>query len=244
LVNDLSAILDRREIELHVLGTTSERLNSNIIYHGAYKRNELAPKLGAISPAFALIPTVGIETYCHVLTEVWGLGLPVAVTDRGTLKERMQKSGAGWLLDISSPEKMADQLRRIVNDPDDYKRACQNLEKVQIRNVDEMAQDYEQLYCQLLSGKPRNRIFDGETAQDMFRAQKTALKASKDLVWQWNKPKGILNHPQLSAKKLKTWQQFYSYLLHIIKPIMKRNNLTYRFGLWVREVYRRNFKNQ
>jgi glycosyltransferase involved in cell wall biosynthesis len=244
LINDLSAILDRREIELHVLGTTSEGLHPNITYHGAYKRNELAAKLRAISPSLAMIPTIGIETYCHVLTEVWERGLPVAVTDRGTLKERMEKTGAGWLLDISSAEKMADQLRKIVNDPDGYQRACRNLAKVQIRSVDEMAQDYERLYSQLLSSRDKSRtIEEGIRVQDMLRAQKTALQASKGQLWQGYNSKNILRRPPLKTLRRRTWRNVYSYfMLHIIKPTLKRHNLTHRFGLWVREVYRRNFK--
>jgi hypothetical protein len=163
--------------------------------------------------------------------------------------------GAIWLgekeqkiqFSSSSPVKLTDSrkqnIRRIVNDPDGYQRACRNLAKVQIRHVDEMARDYERLYSQLLSTRDRSRAIEGIRAQDMLRAQKTALQASKGQLWQGHNSKNMRRSPPLKARRRRTWRNVYSYsMLHIIKPTVKRHNLTHRFGLWVREVYRRNFK--
>jgi O-antigen biosynthesis protein len=67
-------------LEIHVLGQKSPKFDPEslgAIYHGPYRRDELAERIRAIGPAVSLIPSLWPETYCYVLTESWAMGLPV-----------------------------------------------------------------------------------------------------------------------------------------------------------------------
>ena len=91
--------------EFHVLGAVKERYSSTgskIVYHGTYKRSEFSDRVSRIAPHAGAILSIWDETYCHTLTEMWAVGLPVLVLDFPNVSERVRRSGAGWVLDRST----------------------------------------------------------------------------------------------------------------------------------------------
>lgn len=69
-----------------------------LIVHGGYERGNFAAELSAAAPHLAWIPTQVPETWSYVLSELFGLAMPVAATSIGALRERCHGRPATWLL--------------------------------------------------------------------------------------------------------------------------------------------------
>jgi GT2 family glycosyltransferase/glycosyltransferase involved in cell wall biosynthesis len=136
-------------IELHILGQKPDSVGG--IYHGPYRREELPERIRAIGPAVSLIPSPWPETYCHVLTESWAMGLPVLASDIGTLRERISKHGGGWLLPVGDAEQWFAKMLALVNDQQGYAAALAEIQKIKFPNVAWMAEKYDAIYKQLLA---------------------------------------------------------------------------------------------
>ena len=70
-----------------------------LIIHGEYKREDFAEHVKKIKPHIGAVLSIWNETWCHTLTELWSVGLPVVVTEYQTLSQRVTESGAGWVLE-------------------------------------------------------------------------------------------------------------------------------------------------
>jgi glycosyltransferase involved in cell wall biosynthesis len=154
-------------IEFHLLGQKSRDVQPEVlgaVYHGPYQRDELAEHIRAIGPAVSLIPSLSPETYCHVLTESWAMGLPVLVSDIGTLRERVLKHGGGWLLPVGDTEQWFAKMRGLADDRKGYEAALEEIRKIEFPTIDSMAEKYDAIYKHLLarrratSGSQRKRV--------------------------------------------------------------------------------------
>jgi len=76
-------------------------------------------------------------------------GLPALVAEIGTLRERVLRSGGGWLLDYSDPRAWYEAMLAI--DVDDWYRKRAEIDAMQLRSVEDMASDYTRIYRRLLS---------------------------------------------------------------------------------------------
>jgi len=114
--------LDRLgDFEFHILGNVhkaalGDKLPARLFLHGQYNRADFARKVHAIGPHFGVVFSIWDETYCHTLTEMWSVGLPVAVLDFPTLRSRVEDSGAGWVLEDMRPEAILRSLTEITRD--------------------------------------------------------------------------------------------------------------------------------
>ena len=107
-------------IEFHILGraaTWGKPLPRGIILHPAYERNEFAAKVAPLRPQIGAVFSIWDETWCHTLTEMWSVGIPVAVFDMPTVAERVRRSGAGWVFDHKDIAQLYQDLVRVCTDP-------------------------------------------------------------------------------------------------------------------------------
>jgi GT2 family glycosyltransferase/glycosyltransferase involved in cell wall biosynthesis len=145
--------------EFHILGNAVKELaGPRIIRHGPYQRNEFAARALDIKAQFGAIFSIWPETYCHTLTELWSVGLPVLAFDFGAVAERIRSSGGGWLLPHEAPEAMIGALLRIVQDPDDYQRKSNAIwawqeSEVTRNTIPIMAERYVGLYRKVLAAR-------------------------------------------------------------------------------------------
>jgi GT2 family glycosyltransferase/glycosyltransferase involved in cell wall biosynthesis len=113
LVNQLADLDGGKRVEFHVVGD-SGRLSAKpgLVLHGRYERENLLSIMQDICPECGVVFSLWPETYCHTLTEMWAMGLPVFALDSGAVGERMRSSEAGWLLpvDASAEEILAKIL--------------------------------------------------------------------------------------------------------------------------------------
>lgn len=100
----IRALLDRDSaglLEFHILGNidpTQGISHPRLIQHGAYKRDEFAQRVKALSVHLGAVFSIWDETYCHTLTELWSVGVPPLVFDFPTVAGRVRTSEAGWVL--------------------------------------------------------------------------------------------------------------------------------------------------
>lgn len=100
-------------IEFHVLGKvdgTQRITHPRLIVHGTYDRAEFSTRVAKIRPHLGAVFSIWDETYCHTLTEMWSVGVPVAVFDFPTVAGRVRASGTGWVLPHEDVPALYDQL--------------------------------------------------------------------------------------------------------------------------------------
>ena len=66
--------------------------------HGSYGEDEIEALFERYRIEVALFPTVWPETFSYTLSEAWRAGRPALVPPRGALAERVEATGAGWLM--------------------------------------------------------------------------------------------------------------------------------------------------
>lgn len=89
------------QVEWHILGPIAEKFDSEgsrIVYHGPYKRENFGDLVEKIAPHAGVVLSIWDETYCHTLTEMWSVGLPVFVLDFPNVAQRVRRFSAGWVL--------------------------------------------------------------------------------------------------------------------------------------------------
>ncbi len=139
-----------KRLEFHFLGHVIGEFRDLGVNHGPYERGEFNSRVREIGPSFIGIFSIWPETYCHTLTEAWAAGVPVLVSDIGTLRERVNAHGGGWLLDYEDPRRSYERIIEIAGDRAAYasELECANLRG--IKSTREMSDDYEDLYENVL----------------------------------------------------------------------------------------------
>ena len=82
--------------------------------HGRYEPRDLPALLAHYRVALVLYPSAGPETFSYTLTEAWAAGRPVLVPPIGALAERVDGSGAGWVMEATEWRDESAMLDRIV----------------------------------------------------------------------------------------------------------------------------------
>lgn len=111
--------------EFHILGkikNSTFRDDPRVIHHGAYSRDDFAEKAAKTRPHLGIVFSIWDETWCHTLTEMWSVGLPVAVLDFPTVAGRVSASGAGWVLNHRDIPKLCSELARVAQDKNEFER--------------------------------------------------------------------------------------------------------------------------
>ena len=82
--------------------------------NGPYKPEELRSRLAEHGCRAVFLPSIWPETYCYILDEVVGLGLPVGVFDIGAPAERLRHCANGFVVSTITPEAALSALQRAV----------------------------------------------------------------------------------------------------------------------------------
>ena len=132
------------------MGTAIPNLNKYGINHGRYKRGDFNKVIAEINPSFIAILSTCPETFSHTLTEGWKSGIPVIATNLGALKERINKTNGGWLVDYKDPQAIYDKILSI--DETDYLEKVESISKIRFKGLKEMTDEYNQIYGEIADG--------------------------------------------------------------------------------------------
>lgn len=139
-------------IEVHILGLTGFVFDHpRLILHGEYKRDDFAELVKKIKPHIGAVLSIWNETWCHTLTELWSVGLPVVVTDFPTVAQRVTAEGGGWVLDDLDPVNIYQWIIDLQSRPDAIKEKIDNVKQLQqstlsLQTRSVMAKHYLDLY--------------------------------------------------------------------------------------------------
>ena len=148
LIKRLKELDKNNSLELHFMGTTIPNLNKYGINHGRYERSDFNKIVEDIEPSFSLILSTCPETYSYTLTESWMAGLPVIASDLGALKERINSTDAGWLVDYTDVDEIYNFIINI--NQKDYQNKLENIYKIQFKDLNQMCGEYINLYNKLI----------------------------------------------------------------------------------------------
>lgn len=106
--------LARRLGILHVFGGGDEALlrelrrEPNLRVHGYYRAGQLPSLLARHHIGLVLVPSIGPESFCLVISEAWLAGVPVIAFDVGAQGERIRRQGGGWLAPLGDLDALAE----------------------------------------------------------------------------------------------------------------------------------------
>lgn len=143
-------------LKFYILGNARHTVPENgVIKLGSYNREDFAQRALEASPHLGAIFSIWDETYCHTLTELWSVGLPVAVLDFPNVADRVRRSGAGWVLDHHNISKLYEEILRLAFDEQEYEKTERALAEWQngyglANSTAQMAAGYLNIYGDVL----------------------------------------------------------------------------------------------
>lgn len=148
-------------LEFHFLGTIDRPLRGVGTEHGPYPRDQFASRVQDIRPSFFGIFSVWPETYCHTLTEAWSMGVPVLGSELGAVGDRLQAHGGGWTIPVDDVDGAYKKILSVIKNSKQYDHGADGARLQWVRSVDEMANDYVEVYRLLLTENQRVAVADG-----------------------------------------------------------------------------------
>jgi len=143
----------------HILGAIHPPIDHpNVIFHGPYEREMFAERAGVCGASMGAVFSLWPETYCHTLSELWSIGLPVIGFDFGAVGERIAAHGAGWLALHDDIDALYQAMCAIANDAAGFEARLAEVSAWQEgeghRNTcNEMASKYISLYDRVLEDR-------------------------------------------------------------------------------------------
>jgi glycosyltransferase involved in cell wall biosynthesis len=124
--------------------------------HGRYATRDLPDLLAHYRVALVLYPSAGPETFSFTLTEAWREGRPALVPPIGALAERVEGTGAGWVLgdaEWRDESRMLARIEAILAAPDALARASQAARTMPRVPVEAMARRTLAHYEEAIAGR-------------------------------------------------------------------------------------------
>jgi GT2 family glycosyltransferase/glycosyltransferase involved in cell wall biosynthesis len=143
--------LDRNLFKVSLYGPYVEI--EDVEYRGTYDYREITDKLKASDIDVILLLPIWPETFSYVLSEAMIAQIPVIVSNRGALKERVDRYDAGWVVDADRTDEVVRLLYDIHRDRSLLKRKKRGLETLRMKDIETMALEYGEVYRELTSKK-------------------------------------------------------------------------------------------
>ncbi len=158
LLEALHRLDDPSAVQVHLIGTAleqayGERLRAlacglSVQFHGAYQPADLQ----AFDLDIAVFPSITSESYSFTIDEALRLGLPVLVSDRGALPERIGK--AGLTFRAGDTEDLARRLQGILDAPEVLESMRRNIRLEILLSMDAHVAMLEKIYEDAICWNP------------------------------------------------------------------------------------------
>ena len=139
-----------KNIKIHLFGildSPEQKDTKHFINHGKYKREELKNLLKDNNIKLICLFSTWPETYSYTMTESIASGIPVLSFDMGAINERIKKYKLGWTIKRTSTiDDIINKLLEISNNPKEYKKIINSINKYTIKSTKEMANEYVKIY--------------------------------------------------------------------------------------------------
>ena len=152
---------DPSAVRVHLIGTTIEQdferrlrelaIGIPVQFHGAY----LPEDLPGFDLHLAIFPSIASESYSFTLDEAFRLRLPVIVSDRGALPDRI--GGAGLKFRAGDAADLAKQIQGILDAPDLLARMRRDIRPVNLVSMEAHVAMLEKIYEDAAHAKKLNK---------------------------------------------------------------------------------------
>ncbi|MBQ4530571.1 MAG: glycosyltransferase [Lachnospiraceae bacterium] len=121
---------------------------NNLVKIGNYNQDMVQGLLNGYGIDFVCLLPVWAETFSYTLSESIISGVPVVATDIGAISERVKTDDIGFLVDVDiPPSKIVEEILDIWNNrKEEYEQKKKNITKIQLKSLEEMAEEYKTLY--------------------------------------------------------------------------------------------------
>ncbi|EKO3733366.1 glycosyltransferase [Vibrio metschnikovii] len=142
----------KEKLHFHILGKSNLNFqHPRLTFHGEYKRDEFADHVKKIKPHIGAVFSIWNETWCHTLTELWSVGLPVMVTRYLTVSSRVKSTETGWIIDETDLLQLIKFCYDIICKESEITSKRRNVETLQLKGLvsdsnSKMAKEYLLVY--------------------------------------------------------------------------------------------------
>lgn len=189
---------------LDVQNTPWQSLDAVLTVHGRYAAQDLPKLFAHYRVALVAYPSEGPESFSYTLSETWAAGLPALVPPIGALAERVEQSGAGWVMtddEWHDDDRMLDRIVELIGagQAEERARAAANARSAATSLVGVNVGPTARLYATVLPGA-RVRQVAGAAAFPPTRLRDALGYRA------WEPP--LIHHPSdhaLEAASGQTW---------------------------------------
>ncbi len=146
----------------------------NCFFSARYKKEELPALFADNAIDLVCILPIWPETFSYTVSEAWMNGIPIVGTDIGAVGERIRETDGGWLVPVGEdPDKILELLYHIQQNPGEYQKKKENVQKINQKTVKEMCEEYRSLYDRLMkenTDESRETIRDTADYEFIFQA--------------------------------------------------------------------------
>ncbi|MDB6148429.1 MAG: glycosyltransferase, partial [Spartobacteria bacterium] len=150
--------ITRAAVQWHFFGNTHlfqyqqrlESLKKNIVFHGAYARDQVVPLLIENSIDVSLFASIVAETFAFTLSESWMAGVPAMVPRLGALAERVGDTGFGWIVEPHVPAATVELIQKLIENRAEVERVRNLLKGFKHKTLEANAKEYLQLFAPML----------------------------------------------------------------------------------------------
>lgn len=138
-------------IKFHLFGFSEDnKLNKskkNYIYHGKYKRENIATLLKDNKINLVCFFQIWPETFSYTVSEVIASGVPILTYNIGAGAERVKKYNLGWTVDLNdNTNDIINKINEIRNNSIEYNEKVKSLMRYKIKSLEEMNLAYKKIY--------------------------------------------------------------------------------------------------
>jgi hypothetical protein len=134
----------------------------NIIYHGIYDRRDLNYLFKKNNIKLICIFSIWPETFCYTLSESLSNSIPILTFSYGAVGQKVCENNLGWLIkNCSSISEIYKTIKNIYNDKEGYREISKYVSKYYIKNIEEMCNDYDNIYSSYKTNRLINNPIRG-----------------------------------------------------------------------------------
>lgn len=148
-----------------------------------YKREQLKELFMYNKIDIVCILSIVPETFCYTLSESLACGIPVVATNIGALGDRAIEYGCNYVVEYdSTADELLEILENIRLNTGEYINKLDVLEKIKVKDINEMTQEYKSLYESFDLEIKKKYVFDSKFIYDAFVLGEYILENNSEVI--------------------------------------------------------------
>lgn len=198
---------EKEKINWFVFGAVGDKelhdmQQENLFFSDVYQKENIFRMLKENQIDVICILPTWAETFCYTVSESWLSGIPVLGTDIGAVGERIRSMDGGWTVPVdASADTVLKKLLYLESHREELKKKKEQVQKLSLMTIREMAEEYDRLYTQQFDGRCAKTAENSRTCVD-YEFLFQALALANDNIG-GSGPYGMLNKLRIENDMLK-----------------------------------------